>query len=219
LDAVGRALERFQLDDPSFHPYTSKFDAFLDGKARLSASEARGYALFVAPEKGNCASCHPADLGADGSHPLFTDFSFHAFGVPRNPRIPANADPQFYDLGVCGPLRTDESSKDKTLCGMFKTPTLRNVATRRVLFHNGVFASLEDALSFYVTRDTNPARWYPLRANKPELFDDLPPELRKNVDQFNVPFNRRAGRKPALNRAELADLAAFLRTLDDGWQP
>jgi hypothetical protein len=25
------ALERFELDDPSFHPYTSKYDGFLEG--------------------------------------------------------------------------------------------------------------------------------------------------------------------------------------------
>jgi cytochrome c peroxidase len=219
LDAIGRALERFETDDPSFHPYSSKFDAFLDGKTRLSASEQRGYTLFVAPDKGNCASCHLAAVGADGSHPLFTDFSFHAFGAPRNPRIPANADPRFHDLGICGPLRKDYASRDESLCGMFKTPTLRNVATRHVFFHNGYFTTLEDVLSFYVTRDIDAARWYPLRDGQPDVFDDLPPELRKNVDQFNPPFNRRAGQQPALSRAELVDLAAFLRTLDDGWQP
>ena len=46
-------------------------------------------------------------------------------------------------------------------CGMFKTPTLRNVATRKVFFHNGQIKSLQDAIRFYNTRDTNPELWYP----------------------------------------------------------
>jgi cytochrome c peroxidase len=67
------ALERFELDDPSFHPYTSKYDGFLEGKAALSAQELRGLALFNDPHRGNCASCHLDAKGADGSHPNFTD--------------------------------------------------------------------------------------------------------------------------------------------------
>lgn len=47
-------------------------------------------------------------------------------------------------------------------CGMFKTPTLRNVATRKVFFHNGRFKSLRDVIGFYNTRDTNPELWYPV---------------------------------------------------------
>jgi cytochrome c peroxidase len=31
------AIERFELEDPSFHPYTSKFDYYLDGKLQLTA--------------------------------------------------------------------------------------------------------------------------------------------------------------------------------------
>ena len=34
-----RALERFQLEDPSFHPYSSRFDQYLDGKLELTAAE------------------------------------------------------------------------------------------------------------------------------------------------------------------------------------
>lgn len=48
------------------------------------------------------------------------------------------------------------------LCGAFKVPTLRNVATRKVFFHNGRFKTLRDALRFYVRRDTNPDEFYPV---------------------------------------------------------
>lgn len=104
------ALERFQLEDPSFHPYSSKYDDYLDGKVPLSEQEQRGMALFNDPRRGNCASCHLDRKGADGSHPLFTDYQFEALGVPRNPEILANAGKDYYDMGVCGPLRQDQSA-------------------------------------------------------------------------------------------------------------
>ncbi|SOE62858.1 Cytochrome c [Burkholderia sp. OK233] len=85
------AIERFELEDPSFHPYTSKFDYYLDGKLQLTALELRGKKLFDNPTGGNCASCHIDQSGVDGSHPLFTDFNFPALGVPRNPELRANA--------------------------------------------------------------------------------------------------------------------------------
>ena len=62
--ALTKALERFQLDDPSFQPYDSKFDQYLDGKVTLSVREERGFKLFKDPDKGNCASCHIAEIGA-----------------------------------------------------------------------------------------------------------------------------------------------------------
>jgi cytochrome c peroxidase len=70
------AIERFELEDPSFHPYTSKFDDYLDGKLQLTAQELRGKKLFDNPSGGNCASCHIDQVGANGAHPLFTDFNF-----------------------------------------------------------------------------------------------------------------------------------------------
>ena len=42
----------------TFYPYTSKYDAYLAGKATLTPAEARGLELFEAEDKGNCASCH-----------------------------------------------------------------------------------------------------------------------------------------------------------------
>ena len=63
---------------------------------QLSAAEQRGLLLFADPNKGNCAACHIAAPGADGSAPLFTDYTFANLGLPRNPKIAANADPLFY---------------------------------------------------------------------------------------------------------------------------
>lgn len=219
LSEAMTAIERYELEEPDFHPYTSKFDDYLDGKAQLTASELRGKKLFDDPNGGNCASCHIDQPGANGAHPLFTDFQFEALGVPRNPELRVNRDPAYYDEGLCGPLRHDLVA-DPTMCGLFKTPTLRNVATREVFFHNGRFHTLRDALRFYVERDTNPERWYPRdRQGQVVKFDDLPPALRRNVDVTDAPLTSKRGGKPVWNARDIDDVIAFLKTLDDGYRP
>jgi cytochrome c peroxidase len=204
------ALERFELEDPSFHPYSSRFDRYLRGEPTLSPQELAGLRLFVDPQKGNCAACHTIVTGPQGRAPDFTDYSYHALGVPRNPAIPANSDPRFFDLGLCGPLRTDLHAESQ-YCGYFKTPTLRNVARRRFFFHNGRFSDLRDVLHFYVERDTDPGRWYP----SAKKFDDLPARYRPNVNISDAPLNRDKGDRPALDEAEIGELIAFLQTLSD----
>jgi cytochrome c peroxidase len=208
------ALERFELDDPSLRPYTSKFDRHLKGETPLSVQEARGLALFDDPKKGNCASCHTSAAGADGSPPLFTDFSFSTLGAPRNRRLAANADPSFHDLGLCGPVRGDQAGQT-TYCGMFKTPSLRNVAARGVFLHNGVFTNLADVVRFYAERDVHPGKWYPARHGVVERYDDLPPAYRENIDTIDAPLDRKPGQAPALNESEVQDIVAFLCTLTD----
>jgi cytochrome c peroxidase len=219
LDEALFALARFQTEDPSFHPYDSKYDAVLAGKATLSEAEARGLKLFDDPKKGNCSSCHIDRATLDGVfRPVFTDFQFEALGAPRNRDIPANGDPHHYDLGLCGPQRTDYATST-AYCGLFKTPTLRNTATRKVFFHNGAFHSLEQVMHFYVERETEPAKWYPQRADGTlDRYNDLPAEVRGNVDVVDAPFDGKPGDPPALNEAEIADIIAFLNTLTDGYQ-
>lgn len=108
----------------------------------------------------------------------------------------------------------------RIFCGAFKVPTLRNVATRQVFFHNGQFKTLRDALRFYVRRDTNPAEFYPVDADGvAQKFNDLPAELGGNVNTVEVPYDRLLGQAPRLADAELDDLEAFLNTLTDGYQP
>jgi cytochrome c peroxidase len=245
--AALRALEAFQREDPSFHPYTSKFDLRADNKigGTFTAAEMRGFKRFIDPKTANCASCHYHGAGLGGSSGIFTDYSYEAIGVPRNAAIPANADPEAYDVGICGPLRRDHApgdAKANAFCGMFKTPTLRNVATRKVFFHNGVMHSLEQVLRFYNTRDTMPELWYPTSGGKPrprsarnfpgyglvkqpyaggtiEKYDDLPPSFRGNVDSQLSLDGRARGSKPPLTERDISDLLCFLETLTDGYRP
>lgn len=214
--AATEALEAFLLQDPSFHPYSSKFDLWLDGKARLTPQELRGKRLFDDPDGGNCATCHLDEKGANGRHPLFTDFQFEAVGVPRNAAIPWNHDPRYHDLGLCGPYRTDPASHNPSYCGLFRTPTLRNAATRTVFFHNGEFHTLREVLEFYVERDTNPEKWYPRgKDGKVEKFNDLPTQDQANVDTTDAPLDRKRGEAPVWNEQQIDDVLAFLETLTD----
>jgi len=216
--ALTEALEAFEESYSDFYPYSSKYDAYLAGTAALTPAEARGLALFNDPDKGNCAHCHPSARGGDGTPPQFTDNGFVALGVPRNPEIPANADPAYFDLGLCGPLRSDFRDRAE-YCGLFKAPSLRNVAVRRSFFHNGVFHDLREAVEFYAERDTDPAKWYPRGSDGKLLkFDDLPERYRANVNA-EPPFGGKPGGKPAFSGGEIDDIVAFLATLTDGYRP
>jgi cytochrome c peroxidase len=213
------AVARYQLEDPSFHPYTSKYDYWLEGKAQLSESELRGLQLFNDPDKANCGGCHLSRPTRDGLPPLFTDHQYEALGAPRNAALADNRDANYFDLGACGPQRTDIADQTQ-YCGMFQTPTLRNTATRHAFFHNGVFHSLEQVLDFYNFRDTNPERVYPRTADGTvQKYDDVPAKYQVNVDVTDPPFDRHPGETPAMTAQDETDIIAFLKTLTDGYQP
>jgi cytochrome c peroxidase len=219
FDRIRFALAQYQREDPEFRPFDSKYDLFLAGRVQLTGGELRGLALFNDPQKGNCAAYHPSARGSDGSPPLFTDFTYDNIGVPRNPAIPANGDPAYFDLGLCGPFRTDLSQRTD-LCGAFKVPTLRNVAVTAPYFHNGRFKTLKEVVGFYVRRDTHPEEWYPLGFDgSAGKLDDLPPQYRVNVNTTEVPYNRKTGEAPALTDDEIDLVVEFLGTLTDGYKP
>ena len=240
---LGKAVQAYETEDVSFHPYTSKFDLYVHNKVggTLTAAEERGLRIFNGKDISNCLACHFAGVNFDGNQGLMTDFTYQAIGAPRNDSsipgnpdpIPANdADPAYFDMGLCGPLRTDHSpaviGTPDPYCGKFKVPTLRNVATRSVFFHNGVFHSLNQVVRFYNTRDTNPEYWYPATGGSGtpsatpswalqlaftpgatvHKFNDLPPAHQRNVDE-EVPLG--TGITPPDNGGAT--------TLGDGMQP
>lgn len=201
-----------------FHPFASKFDDVLRGKATFTPIEERGFALFKDPEKGNCLACH---AGLEKSHDphdwMFTDYTYDALGAPRNRLIPATSGSgKAPDLGLCqrpGLKKAAPADFDtERLCGAFKVPTLRNVAVTGPWLHNGVFTKLRDVVAFYATRDAQPWRWYPRESQK---FDDLPSIYHDNVNVEEVPYDRKAGEKPRLDDSEIDAIVVFLETLTD----
>lgn len=219
FDKLARAVAAFESTS-RFHPFASKFDAFLQGREKLTKQEARGFELFKDKKKGNCIACH---VGKEDSNKpedwLFTDFSYDALGGPRNVDIPDNKDASYADLGLCKREGLEKIAPKSVeidgLCGQFKAPTLRNIAVTGPYLHNGEFSRLRDVVAFYATRDTNPERWYPKREGKTAKYDDLPKQFHDNVNTKEVPYDRKPGQKPRLNDEEIDAIVAFLQTLTD----
>jgi cytochrome c peroxidase len=194
LRSVTQAIAAFERT-ADFAPFSSKLDQWLAGSAQFSDLEKQGMAVFSDPLKGNCVACHAFEPQSQiAAKLLFTDFSYRNLGVPRNMRIPANADPAFFDLGLCGPRR--ERVADDSLCGTFKVPTLRNVSRRKSLMHNGVFSNVRDAVAFHATRGAS-------------SYDDVPAAFQGNVDRTMI----------RLDEGEINAVVAFLLTLEDGFGP
>jgi cytochrome c peroxidase len=178
-------------------PFSSKYDHWLRGECDLTEQELRGFKLFEAEDKGNCAACHPSRPTEAGSSPLFTDFTYDNLGVPKNPEnpfysLPPELNPEgfaFVDLGL-GKIVNDSAQN-----GKFRVPTLRNVALTAPYMHNGVFKTLFKVIAFYNTRDL--AEW-----PNPEVSENV------NMEELG---------KLGLTNQEIEDLVAFLRTLTDGW--
>ena len=216
---VGEALAAFE-STTQFQSFSSRYDDYIAGRVKLTPAEDNGLKVFMDPVKGNCASCHSMNpKSVKPADNLFTDFAHYATGIPRNKAIPANANPSYFDLGLCGPNRTrpalsanvPASVSIEKFCGTFKMPSLRNVGERQVFMHNGVFSSLRDVVSFYATRDSNPQRWY----GPSGVPNDLPLAYQPNIVRDRVPFNRAANAGPALTDKEIDDVVAFLKTLSD----
>ncbi|MFL6627599.1 MAG: cytochrome-c peroxidase [Vitreoscilla sp.] len=221
------AFEVFE-QAPGFAPFDSRYDRWLAGRATLTAAQQRGLALYRDPHKGNCDTCHPSRRGANGRAPLFTDAGFIALAVPRRADLPplaaastsasqpmaSLARGDAADLGLCRSGRSGLAA-DAGLCGRFRTPSLRNVALRASFFHNGALHSLRDAVAFYATRDTDPARWYGRNADgSVRRYDDLPADAAAHVNR-EVPFAPLPDGRPRLDDHDIDDIVAFLRTLTD----
>ncbi|MFA4969139.1 MAG: cytochrome c peroxidase [Sulfuritalea sp.] len=214
FERIVAALAAFERT-AEFQPFTTKHDAWLEGRAKLTRQELRGLALFNDEKKGNCAACHPSQRRADGGLPLFTDFTYDNLGVPKNPENPFYGqdkawNPQgakFVDRGLGGVVK--KRSED----GKFKVPTLRNIARTAPYMHNGYFRTLRGVVAFYNDRDVRPAcKGEATEAEAQQRRCWPRAEVRRNV---NTEEMGRLG----LNEQEVEDIVAFLQTLSDGYTP
>jgi cytochrome c peroxidase len=215
-ERIVQAIAAFERTK-TFAPFSSKFDYFLKGQAQLSEQELRGMALYTGANKGNCAACHPITPLADGTPPLFTDFTYDNLGVPRNPDnrfytqgVGFNPDGMnFVDLGLGGAQGIAAQN------GKFKVPTLRNIAVTAPYMHNGYFTDLRAVVQFYNDRDVRPRCADPVWTRVADAQGQTcwpGPEVEENVNHAELGHL-------GLTDQEVDEIVAFLQTLTDGWQP
>ena len=218
FDGILKAFEVFEQDWRTFYPYTSKYDAYLAGKATLTAQERRGLDLFEDPDKGNCAACHISRRGLDGTPPQFTDFGLIALGRPAQSRHPGQRRSALVRPRPVRPAARPTSAAARTIAACSARPRCATSRTRQTFFHNGVVPLAARRRS----RSTPSATPTPSAGTRKDAdgtvrkFDDLPPEYRANVNT-DPPFGRQPGEPPALTDAEIDDIVAFLGTLTDGY--
>lgn len=187
-DLVAKAIASFERT-VLLNQFTSKYDYYLKGKVKLTATEKRGLELFNG--KGNCAACHPSE-SADGiTPPMFTDFTYDNLGVPPNMAYPfySMVPSPYPDLGLGNTVGKPAEN------GKFKVMSLRNIAKTAPYSHNGYFKTLKEIVHFYNTRDI---LYWPT--------PDVPETVNHN-ELGNL----------GLTAREEDDIVAFLKTLSDGY--
>ncbi len=208
-DNIGRSVAAYERSD-EVNPFSSKYDNYLQGKAKLTGLERKGLELFEG--KAMCSACHISEPGPDGEKPLFTDYTYDNLGIPKNPENPATmADETWVDPGLGGFLKESNylGADYEPEWGKFKVPTLRNVALKpknkdiKAFGHNGYFKSLEEIIHFYNTRDVDGAGWKGVPWPEPEFADTM------NVVELG---------DLELTVFEEKAVVAFLKTLSDGYK-
>ncbi|MGO3842661.1 MAG: cytochrome-c peroxidase [Alcaligenes pakistanensis] len=123
-DRLARALAAYVV---TIRPAVTRFDDFVAGDtAALNDQELIGLHLFRT--KARCMNCH--------NGPMLTDNGFHNIGLSFYGR-------RLQDLGRF------EWSRTPSDLGLFRTPSLRNVAKAGPWMHNGLFPSLDGLLRMY----------------------------------------------------------------------
>ena len=184
---IARAIAAFESSS-MVNRFSSKYDAYRAGSTSLTSQEAAGLALFTG--KGKCSGCH----AISGTRPVFTDFTYHNLGLPKNWENPfLSLPPEFNPAGTAYIDRGLGAIKGSAQDGKFKVPTLRNVALTPPYGHNGYFQTLETVVQFKNTR--NAGGW-------------AAAEVKDNVDTTVGALG--------LTQTEVDALVAFLRTLSDG---
>jgi cytochrome c peroxidase len=197
--------------------FTAKHDyaMTLIGPPRMmafTADERMGMMLFNGAAQ--CSVCHVNPMS--GLPPneastivptepiLYSDYRFANLGIPKNWESPFLTLPELFnpdgaeyvDHGLAADLPGGVEANPQ-FDGMFRTPSLRNVAHTAPYGHNGYFKTLKDIVHFYNTRDVPGAGW-------PE------PEVAHNLETATMG-------DLGLTPTQENQIIAFLLTLSDGW--
>ncbi len=98
FDLITAAIAAFEQTS-EVSPFTSKYDAYLLGKAKLTAKEMEGLRLVTGSETGRpggpphaksalCVACHGIPSDPSQGPDLWTNTCYANIGVPRNPANP-----------------------------------------------------------------------------------------------------------------------------------
>jgi len=165
----------------------SRYDQFLRGEIALSEIEELGRKLFMAhPDAkaslrgANCIDCHSQFL-TSGFRTLFDGFTNNGLDVEEN--LPAGL---------------QEVTGKPEHRGLFKVPTLRNIALTAPYMHDGRFDTLEEVLDHYDHGIRKSSTLSPLIMEADNLQKDSGDRISLN-----------------LNDGERAAVIAFLHTLTD----
>lgn len=157
LELVARAIAAYER---TIVTTDSPFDRFVRGdRSALTRQEKRGLEVFNG--KGHCTLCHWGGYFSDGR--------FHNLGVEPAP----GAQPDEGRQAV---------TKDPADAGKFKTPTVRDAASRPPYLHNGTEKTLLDVVQLY---------------NRGGGLDDA------NIDPLMLPLG--------LSQSEMDALVAFMK--------
>lgn len=209
---VGKSLAAYQRmivsDEAPFDRFVRGLRASFNEEAGVGAAPSgdenaisepakRGLKLFVG--RANCRTCH--------SGPNFTDGEFHAVRVPplgggaprdagRYLGIQLLKADMFNGLSEFSDDRSEAARRrlaslreSPELWGLYKTPTLRNVAVTSPYMHQGQFATLRDVLLHY------------------SKFENALSSGHHAQERTLEPLN--------LTDGEIEDLVAFLQSLTD----
>ena len=207
--------------------FSSKYDAYLRGEARLTPLEHKGLAMFKG--KAGCDGCHVLGRRGDAETALLTDNTYDNLGVPINPDNPFYTQTEFnpdgFDwvdegLGAFLATRPEYAGFADENRGKQRVPTLRNVAAApfpgatKAYAHNGYFKTLKQIVHFYNTRDVKPACADAFtRVDMAIAMNCWPePEVPENVNSDELGNLR-------LTDGQEDAIVAFLETLTDGWLP
>lgn len=137
IQNVARALVAYQLSLPVM---TSPFDQFMNGDTTaLSYKQIAGFNLFMG--KAVCGTCHFAPLFNGLLPPAYDIMELESLGLTKNTNFE-------------NPVADTDSGRYhffpiEFYTGVFKTPTVRNVAMTAPYMHNGAFANLTEVIEFY----------------------------------------------------------------------
>lgn len=133
INDLSEAIGAFMTEN--FTALNSPFDQYLAGNRRaLSEDAKRGAILFYG--KANCVACHSGGLQ--------TDLEFHNIAAPQVGTGRGATAVDLLDMGR-GAITGDPSDNFK-----FRTPSLRNIELEAPFFHNGAYATLEDAVRHHL---------------------------------------------------------------------